>query len=84
MGYEFKREGKGDHVVWDNPKIPTLRPIIFREGYKEIPADHIRSNLRTIGISMNEFLIKVGLKQSKSKTPGKRRQKREKNGKRPK
>ncbi len=82
-GFEFKREGKGDHVVWDNSKNPTLRPIIFRKGYKEIPADHIRTNLNTIGISMNDFLIEVGLKQTKSKVSGNRKQKRQQKGKKP-
>ena len=43
----------GDHVIYN--KKGLTRPIVFqRTG--EIPKDHIKSNLRTLGISTKEYL----------------------------
>jgi hypothetical protein len=41
------------HEKWDRDDL--LRPIIFRPSEKEIPADHIKTNLSTLGMSRKEF-----------------------------
>ena len=46
---------KGSHEAWDRPDGSLLRPVIFRATRKEVPIDHIKSNLTTLGISLQEF-----------------------------
>lgn len=46
---------KGSHEVWDRKEKPLPRPIIFRGSKREIPPTHIRTNLATLGISIEEF-----------------------------
>ncbi len=43
----------GKHEKWDRDDL--LRPIIFRPSYKEIPADHIKTNLVTLGMTREQF-----------------------------
>jgi predicted RNA binding protein YcfA (HicA-like mRNA interferase family) len=50
---------KGSHEVWDNEKEPLTRPVIIRGNKKEIPLLHIKTNLRTLGISFEEFQNKI-------------------------
>lgn len=51
-GCRYKRK-RGDHRVYGRSDLK--RPIIFPED-KEIPVFIIRNNLRTLGISHNEYL----------------------------
>ena len=43
----------GDHRVWDRPDL--IRPVIVRTK-KDLPIMEIKSNLRTLGISTQEYL----------------------------
>ncbi len=43
----------GDHRVWDRPDL--IRPVIVRTK-KDLPIMEIKSNLRTLGISNQEYL----------------------------
>lgn len=52
VGCHFKRQ-EGDHRVWDRPGL--FRPIIVRTK-KDLPIMEIKSNLRTLGISNQEYL----------------------------
>ncbi len=48
----------GDHEVWDYPddNFSLLRPVTFIGCEKEIPAFHITTNLKTLGISYYDFI----------------------------
>lgn len=52
IGCEFKRQ-KGDHLVYlrSDLKRPVILPM-----YKSLPIFIIRNNLRTLGISHDEYL----------------------------
>jgi len=50
-GCTFIRQ-KGDHLVYDHPK--ARRPIIIPK-YEEIPVTIIRTNMRTVGMSREEY-----------------------------
>lgn len=52
VGCHFERK-KGDHRVYQREDLK--RPVIFPED-EEIPVFIIRNNLRTVGISHNEYL----------------------------
>ncbi|MBI4431150.1 MAG: type II toxin-antitoxin system HicA family toxin [Candidatus Omnitrophica bacterium] len=43
----------GDHRVWDRNDL--IRPVIVR-AKKDLPVFEIKSNLRTLGISNQEYL----------------------------
>lgn len=43
----------GDHRAWDRPDL--IRPVIVRTK-KDLPIMEIKSNLRTLGISTQEYL----------------------------
>ncbi len=48
---------KGDHEIWDFPfNSALLRPVIFIGCEKEIPSLHIKTNLKTLDITFNDFL----------------------------
>jgi len=49
-----KTGGKGDHEKWS--KNDLSRPVILQVKNKNIPAFHIRTNLKTLGISVKDFL----------------------------
>ena len=53
QGFEHIRT-KGSHESWH--KKGMTRPIVVQAGKKEIPIGVIRSNLRTIGITMKRFM----------------------------
>ena len=44
---------RGDHRVWDRSDL--IRPVIVR-AKKDLPVFEIKSNLRTLGISSQEYL----------------------------
>ncbi|OGF81483.1 hypothetical protein A2924_00035 [Candidatus Giovannonibacteria bacterium RIFCSPLOWO2_01_FULL_44_16] len=52
VGCKFERK-RGDHRVYMREDLK--RPVIFPED-REIPVFIIRNNLRTLGISHNEYL----------------------------
>ncbi len=49
----FYKRTKGDHDVYDRSGLK--RPIIITNS-KDVPELHIRTNLRALGISIEEFL----------------------------
>jgi predicted RNA binding protein YcfA (HicA-like mRNA interferase family) len=53
VGCHFKRRGKGDHIVWDRRDLK--RPIIFQDD-REVTVTVIKSNLRTLGMSAEQYL----------------------------
>ena len=55
-GLEFYRT-KGSHEIWG--KLELTRPIVFQGAKKEIPAFHIRTCLRTLHISVEDFLKRI-------------------------
>lgn len=52
VGCHFKRQ-KGDHLIYDRAGLK--RPVVFTTD-KEVPVFIIRNNLRTLGISVKEYL----------------------------
>lgn len=53
QGLELIRT-KGDHEIWYRYGLP--RPVVIQAKNKNMPATHIRTNLKTMGISVQEFL----------------------------
>jgi predicted RNA binding protein YcfA (HicA-like mRNA interferase family) len=47
------KRSKGSHFHYKCPGC--FRPVVIREAEKEIPTFHIRSNLKTLGISFDTF-----------------------------
>jgi len=46
----------GDHEIWDYPnKSDLLRPVTFIGCDKNIPALHVNTNLKTLGIKRKDF-----------------------------
>jgi predicted RNA binding protein YcfA (HicA-like mRNA interferase family) len=43
---------KGDHSIFKKPGI--VRPIVITKA-KEVPIVHIQTNLKTLGITLEEF-----------------------------
>lgn len=52
VGCHFVRQ-QGDHKVWNRSDL--IRPIIVRTK-KDLPIMEIKSNLRTLGMSNQEYL----------------------------
>ena len=48
---------KGGHEIWHCPEC--LRPIIFQTHIEPIPEFVIRQNLRTMNISIKDFLADI-------------------------
>lgn len=45
---------KGDHEIWRKEGI--IRDIVFITNEKEIPPFHIKSNLKTLDLSIEKFM----------------------------
>ncbi len=58
LGLVFIRT-KGDHDIWNypdgHPRGKLMRPVVFRSKEKDIPVDHISTNLKTLGITNTQF-----------------------------
>ncbi|MCX6843963.1 MAG: type II toxin-antitoxin system HicA family toxin [candidate division WOR-3 bacterium] len=55
LGLVHKRTS-GSHEILAYPDESKLdRPVVFRGDEKEIPPTHVRTNLRTLGLSSREF-----------------------------
>jgi len=52
IGCKYKRQ-KGDHLIYSRSDL--LRPVVFTTD-REVPVFIIRSNLRTLKMSPQEFL----------------------------
>jgi len=52
IGCKYKRS-KGDHFIYDREDLK--RPIVITAD-REVPVFIIRNNLRTLGLSVEEFL----------------------------
>lgn len=57
LGLECVRT-KGGHEAWSKPGM--LRPVIFQTHVNPVPEFIIRSNLRSLGITREEFLRILG------------------------
>lgn len=53
QGCSFRRI-KGDHEIWGRKDL--MRDIVFITNEKEIPPFHLRNNLKTLGVSVYEFI----------------------------
>jgi predicted RNA binding protein YcfA (HicA-like mRNA interferase family) len=51
-GFSVKRQ-KGDHLILTKPGIK--RPIVIKTSPGEVPVTHILTNIRTAGISREEY-----------------------------
>lgn len=49
----FHKRNKGDHLIWDRKGLK--RPVVFTAD-REIPVFIIRSNLRTLEMSVEQYL----------------------------
>jgi predicted RNA binding protein YcfA (HicA-like mRNA interferase family) len=47
---------EASHEIWDHPTDPLNRPIVFRTVGKEIPAFHVDTCLKTIGVTYKDFI----------------------------
>jgi hypothetical protein len=45
----------GSHEIWNRKDGSLPRPITFRGAKKDIPPTHIRTNLWTLGMTIEEF-----------------------------
>jgi hypothetical protein len=55
IGLEHLRS-KGDHEIWDYPENSSLlRPVTFISKDKTVPALHVDTNLKTLGMTYKEF-----------------------------
>ena len=63
-GCSFVRQ-KGSHRVYSKPEM--LRPIIIPAHTFDIPVGVIRSNLRTLGVTQEEYLKYISAHAKKRK-----------------
>lgn len=54
MGLKKIRE-VDSHELYDSPDRPLLRPITVDKNYPDVPILYIHTNLKTLGISKEEF-----------------------------
>lgn len=54
-GLKLKRKS-GSHEMWNRDTNPFDRPVVIRSKDKNIPIIIIKSNLKTMGISIEQFL----------------------------
>ncbi len=57
MGCVSKRQ-KGSHKIYHRPGL--ARPIVLPIHGKELPAPYVRSALKGLGVSEDEFLRRIG------------------------
>ena len=50
---------EASHEIYNNTEKPLLRPVTLDSNYPEVPILHIKTNLRTIGMSSKEFEEKI-------------------------
>ena len=50
-GCVFQRQ-KGDHLIYHHPK--AIRPVVIPQ-YEEVPVTIILTNMRTVGMSREEY-----------------------------
>ncbi len=43
------------HEKWDYPDNPLPRPVTIDNNYPDVPMLHIHTNLKTLGISKQQF-----------------------------
>ncbi|MDY7023871.1 MAG: type II toxin-antitoxin system HicA family toxin [Cyanobacteriota bacterium] len=51
-GFTVKRQ-KGDHLILTKPEVK--RPVVIKTSPGEVPVTHILTNIRTAGISREEY-----------------------------
>ena len=51
-GFAVKRQ-KGDHLIMTKPGIK--RPLVIKKSRRDVPVTHILTNLRTAGISREDY-----------------------------
>ena len=49
----FLKRTEGGHAVYD--KTGLNRPIIIQHHFKEVPIHHIKTNLNTLGETLEQF-----------------------------
>lgn len=49
-----KISGTGHHEKWS--KQDLIRPVIFQAKFKELPVFILRNNLRTLGLTDDEYI----------------------------
>jgi predicted RNA binding protein YcfA (HicA-like mRNA interferase family) len=50
---------ESSHEIYNSADKPLLRPVTVDSNYSEVPILHIKTNLRTIGMSSKEFKDKI-------------------------
>lgn len=50
---------EGSHKKFDYPTNKLKRPVIVKTNLKEIPEDHISTNLNTLGVSKKNFYEEI-------------------------
>lgn len=50
---------ESSHEIYNSTDKPLLRPVTVDSNYSEVPILHIKTNLRTIGMSSKEFKDKI-------------------------
>ncbi len=54
LGCEFRRQGKGSHEIWWNPKTGGYAAIPLHKG-KDIPTKTLHKILRDLGVNLEEL-----------------------------
>lgn len=44
---------KGDHIIMTKPEVK--RPLVIKSSPKRVPVTHIRTNMRTAGMSRDRY-----------------------------
>lgn len=54
LGCEFERQAAGSHEIWWNPATQKFT-VIPNHGSRDLPLGTLRTILRQLGISLDEF-----------------------------
>ena len=46
---------EGGHELWDTPVDNLPRPVTIQTHFKEVPLLHIKTSLKTMGVSVKDF-----------------------------